>query len=103
MPHKNLREASGAEGVAADGCLDAGVSSTAADHVPDIRARHGLARKGAGLVDRGAEQGSLAVAAEDCGRDVGVQVIIQLVVTGHFVGACRFFRGGATHQRFFCG
>jgi hypothetical protein len=75
-----VRNPRGAEGVAAYPSFNAGVGSTAADHVPDIRARHCAPAECLCLADRGAEQRAIAVAAEACRLDIGVKVAFQLVM-----------------------
>src|SRR5271165_453342 len=73
--HLRQNNAGCAESVAAYRGFNSRTGSTAADHVPDIRARHGFDRKSAGLADRGAEQRPLSIIRDTGHLEVGVEIV----------------------------
>jgi len=80
-----VRNPRGPEGVAAYRGFNPGTSSTAAHHVPDIRARHRPGPKLLFLAERGPEQRPLAVISDTRRLDVGIKIFFQLVVAGHLI------------------
>src|SRR5437899_8625136 len=84
-----LDDAGGAEGVAPDLRLDAGVLRAAADHTVDVGLAHRPVRELAGATARGAEEPALGIVAELRAVELGLQVAVEVVVGGHVVALPR--------------
>src|SRR5208337_4699126 len=78
------------ERMAPDPDSRAEIGSAALDHAPCVDTVHRLVGQRAGATGGGAEQGSLAVVADDGGLNVGIKVGFEIVMRRHFMALAAF-------------